>query len=285
MVHNGSAQNGSAQNGSAQTGSAQNGSAQNESAQSGQGQEGAALALPDSVCIRPEQIQEGDLTFYLSGRAGPELLAHIQACPHCQAEAAALQETNLGLVIAHHRRACPDVDQLLQAQLGMLSLWDAHALKSHVTGCSHCQGEMRELESGLPAPSLGQKLWERVRQIGQDYLRAVLQPTLAPIHAVRGGEQTELHFRASACEVVLAISLPVPPRSTGKIEGQLAVGQLELMSQERIVVGLFQGPLLVEHDVVDEFGYFSLGDLGPGEYNLWIGLAKEMVCIEHLIVL
>lgn len=262
-----------------------NGSDQNRSTQNASVLDSTARGIAENVCIRPEEIQEGDLTFYLSGRAGPDLVAHIQACPHCQAEAAALQETSLGLVISHHRHACPDVDQLLQFQLGMLSLWDAHALKSHVSGCSHCQAEMRELESGLPAPSLGQKLWERVRQLGHEYVKAILQPTLAPAHAVRGGEQTELHFRASACEVVLAISLPVPPRSTGKIEGQLAVGQLELMSQERIVVGLFQGPLLVEHDVVDEFGYFSLGDLGPGEYNLWIGLAKEIVCIEHLIVL
>lgn len=239
-------------------------------------------------CVAPQEIKEGDLLAFAEGEAPPAVRAHIARCLYCTQEVAALQQMDSLFAAALYRPDCPETDQLLRYQAGLLSQTETKRIKQHVKGCHDCQAELAELV-GEPSLSrltrLATAVSQSLKEAGKQVIDAVLlasQPR--PALALRGESQQHAVYQAGPYQIVLA---KVPPLAAGpgvlgwQIEGQLmAANGGELNGR----VSLQWGEEPIASDNLDEFGYFVLEQVPPGTYTLQIELASSLVSLADLTI-
>lgn len=240
----------------------------------------------DEQCIAPLEIQEGDLLAYLEGVAPPAIAGHVARCPACAAQAAALREMELLMAGALHRADCPDPDDLLQYQAGLLARADQRRVKRHIAACNDCQAELGQL-AALTAPPPTPTAKEIVQQAGRRILRALQLPAApAPAFAVRGDERRWLEYQAGGYRLLLGV-VPLPAvEMIWQLEGQLLRLEDALPTPQGAAVRILQGddPTVIAQDIVDEFGFFALDRLGPGRYIIQIDLDADSIVIEDIAI-
>ncbi|HOT93461.1 MAG TPA: zf-HC2 domain-containing protein [Anaerolineae bacterium] len=228
-------------------------------------------------CIAPDEIHEGDLAAYLDGSATPEVIAHIERCPACAAEAAALRQVEALFAAALYRADCPPPDQLLEYQAGLLNGKERRAVAQHLKGCAECRQELARLKRAAQEPGEW-SLVEQLKQSGKQVLVALLTPAPRPALAFRGGEKRERVYRANGYQIILALTEPVAGERLWQIEGQVMRGGT-VTPQGKVC--LLKAAERIAGDCVDEMGYFALENVPAGHYALQIEFPDTYIVIEN----
>ncbi len=233
----------------------------------------------NKTCIAPKDIREGDLVAYLEGAASPAVIGHIVRCPACATEAAALREVDLLFTAAHERPECPELDDLLQYQAGLLTRAEQRRIKRHIVSCEACQAELAALAIPEPGPVLA----DRLRQTGRVILRALLAPaSAAPALAVRGDGRRWFKYQAGGYRLILGLVPPLAAEQIWQIEGQLLREDQALPAPNGAAVQLLRDDTVAARDIVDDFGYFALERLAPGRYAIQVDLDQTSILIEDV---
>lgn len=225
-------------------------------------------------------IEEGDLLAYLEGTVDPEVADRIARSPDLLAEVGRLRAMDALLHSALHRASCPELDDLLLYQAGLLTRGEQQRIKRHAAGCEVCREELAHLAEPLAAPA-SPSIAERLTDVGKRILTAFLQPgTPQPALALRGNEQRRYEYRAGDYQVVLALVPPVAGENIWQIEGQIsgpAGAQFAGAAAQAVQAGA-----TVAQDRIDEFGFFALEQLVPGTYALQIDLPSARILIADI---
>src|SRR5688500_12617448 len=98
-------------------------------------------------CVAPDKIKEGDLLAFLEGEAPAAVQAHVARCLHCRNEVTVLQQMNtlFAAALGDERANCPETDELLQYQAGLLNQARQQRVQVHLKTCDYCQDELAEL--------------------------------------------------------------------------------------------------------------------------------------------
>lgn len=247
-------------------------------------------------CIRPGALQEGDLLAYLDGDAPSQVAQHLDDCAVCRAELAELTDLSGFFGGALFRMACPPAEDLLGYQANLLGLGDRREIDLHLHTCAHCQAELAELaavpSATAPAPAPG--LGDRLRQAGRRLIDAVLiTPATQPVLQLRGDERASLIYQAGDFQVILAKVPPVVAENIWQIEGQLMAESPEAQrlidTLGSLTVRLLgpgdpaSAPVLNE-DVVDDLGFFSLEGVTSGTYTIEIAMPDADMHFQNFTI-
>ncbi len=224
-------------------------------------------------------IQEGDLLAYLEGVAPPEVAARIAASPALSAAAAELRLLDTLMGSALQRSTCPELDDLLLYQAGLMTGVSQQQLARHIQGCPDCRHELAQLATPA-APPLPERLAAAGRRL-LDALRVSAPPQ--PALALRGNAHQQLEYQAGDYHLLLAIIPPVAGEDIWQIEGQISHADAPAALPEATVQAL-RADNLVAQDSVDEFGFFALDQLPAGSYTLQIDLPEERVMVADVII-
>ncbi|MCI0399407.1 MAG: hypothetical protein L0322_31345 [Chloroflexi bacterium] len=239
-------------------------------------------------CIAPEEIQEGDLLAYVEGEASPAVAAHVARCHFCATEVAGLRRVSSLFAGALYRTGCPETDELLYYQAGLLAGADRQRVQQHIQSCPYCQEELQQLAAEPPQPALshpGSSWLQSLQEGGKEILQALLLPVQPrPALALRGdSRQQDAVYQAGSYQVTLAKVPPLAGENVWQVEGQV-VSQAGAALQPGGQVILERNDEPVANDVVDEFGYFSLENVGPGAYTLTIDLTSSLVSLADFTI-
>lgn len=228
-------------------------------------------------------IQPEDLMAYLDGEASPEVTRHIESSPELQARVTALQAVDHLVHRALFRANCPVPELWLQYQAGFLSPQEKAQAAAHLARCPHCQAELAQI-TAVSLPDEVVPTWpERLQQAGKKIWEAFLLTTPPPVAVLRGDETAQQTYQAGDYQLVIRKTSPIAAENIWKVEGQL-VNQAVPEQPPVGSVLLLENGAAVSQDTIDEFGYFALGNLKPGHYNLQIEFRSEFIWIENLPV-
>jgi len=261
-------------------------------------------------CSEPGVIRDEELLAYLAGeQVRPSVAQHLAACQRCSDQLATYRRIEYSLINKLYRWDCPSNQDLGEYQLGLLSNEDAAAIKSHLSICVLCAGEVTALANFLaddpvlveqkymPSPQISVQpssnnhtphsssiqptlpLLESARRI----LAALVfpQPNLA--HQMRGG--AALWPRRYMVEDV-SISIQVEPSSEQKGASQM-IGFVNrkgttLLALQGIAVQLSTPSSIIHTQQIDELGNFIFPSLAPAIYTLEIQFPDSVVVIDSL---
>lgn len=232
-------------------------------------------------CSNPSAIQEGDLFDYLSGMAPPNVIHHISDCVACQNDVAERQTVHAFLDDVFYKNDCPDEEELLAYQAGFLTRSEQKIIKQHLLDCLSCTQFVAQLQVIHEQPD---PLLTRIIQTGKRILAGIFQPKRSqPGLALLGDQQQQHVYQAEQYQIILTTSIPLPGSNLWEIEGHIVNHSNPQMCYEGHVTVL-QDAKDVTSDKIDEFGFFALEDISPGQYTLHIELSKIIIPIEHLTI-
>jgi hypothetical protein len=93
------------------------------------------------ACSFPPELTELQLAMAMDGEADATVDAHLAACAHCRARAAALARDEARLRAQLFRRFCPHPDALRDYAFDLLDGDEARAVREHLALCPHCTRE------------------------------------------------------------------------------------------------------------------------------------------------
>jgi hypothetical protein len=96
----------------------------------------------NQACIGKQMLDDSDLLAALDGEAGPEVFAHLHACPCCAARAALLARVERRLRDRLARALCPPTLTLIDFSLRLLEPEGYGAVAEHLHGCRACGDEL-----------------------------------------------------------------------------------------------------------------------------------------------
>ena len=237
-------------------------------------------------CVSPLEPDDGELLAYVDGEAGPDLVAHIDRCPHCRQRAARLARLQNRLTAGLYRMACPTTEELGEYHLGALSPDRAAAVARHLTECPHCTRELAQLQEylGELASELEFSPLERVRVLvaqlvfGEQGVPGVGRP--APAYAgVRGEEEGPLLYHADDAQIALEVQ-----DDAGQRDRKLLLGLVTGLETRQLEAHLWRGDEPIITVPVDELGNFVIAGLVPGRYELILSGPAVEIHIQDLDV-
>ncbi|MGB0386537.1 MAG: hypothetical protein ACPGWR_17145 [Ardenticatenaceae bacterium] len=232
-------------------------------------------------CIARFEIKDGDLMDYVEGYADADVARHVAMCVACQKEVAELQTINTIFSHSFYSRDCPDEQELLAYEEGFLSGSALQKIEQHIASCSGCQQITAQLTPPSPLPIPLLQGWI---QSGKRILAAIFQPLAPqPAFALRGDEQEQRSYQAGEFQIIMETSSLLKGSHIWQIEGKLINPNDPQMLYEG-QVALLEGSQAVATDEIDEFGFFALEDLKPGQYTLKIELPTTIIPIEEFIL-
>ena len=236
-----------------------------------------------SKCIISCIIKEGDLLAYLDGLAEAPVAAHIAQCAACQEEMAALQAIEKTFSEVLRRINCPESEMLLLYETKLLPWSERRSIAQHVADCSFCEREVAQLVKIPFAKALSP--FERVVQVGKQILHVFRLPFAPqPAFALLGDDDDEpAIYQAGDYQVMLATTSPLIATNIWQIEGQI-INLQEPLIPNTGNVSLLRQTRNVATDKIDEFGYFVLENLSPGEYTLHIDLPTTIIPIDKFVI-
>lgn len=101
------------------------------------------------TCIQPGVVTPDDLIAFTDDEASPAVIAHLRACAHCAAEAAAYAGQQRRLRQRLARFACPTPQTLTDFEFGLLAPAERHAVAGHLVDCPRCRDELASMQSLL----------------------------------------------------------------------------------------------------------------------------------------
>lgn len=237
-------------------------------------------------CVSPPEPDDGELLAYVDGVASPDLVAHVDRCPHCRQRAARLARLQNRLTAGLYRMACPTTEELGEYHLGALSPDRAAAVARHLTECPHCPREVAQLKEYLAelASEVEFSPLERVRVLvaqlvfGEEGAAGVGRP--APAYAgVRGEEEGPLLYRAADAQIALEVQDDAARR-----DRKLLLGLVTGLETRELEAHLWRGDERIITVPVDELGNFVIAGLVPGRYELILSGPAVEIHIQDLDV-
>jgi hypothetical protein len=242
-------------------------------------------------CKLLQKLDDTQLLTYLDGDADPDLVKHVQGCPHCSARADRLRLDEMLLKAALYRSSCPSPMDLGEYRLGTLARKDVRTVERHVVDCPHCSLELARLERFLgdlapaPEPDPLAEATGRIRVLvarlvsgARDALTAPT-PALAPAYAgIRGAAAGPAIYEAEDAQVSLTAQPSAAAAGRFELHGLLIAPEAAGGS----TVNLWRGEDLIASAHVDEGDNFIVSDLTPGVYELVIRGSKHPIYIETL---
>lgn len=238
----------------------------------------------DRQCVAPGTLREGDLLAHLDGVAPAEVAGHIARCPACAADLAALRETETLIHAAFFREGCPEPEELLQYQAGLLAPEARGRVRVHTAACRECRAELAEIAQVEPVPRSGPAPGELLRRAGAALLQAARVAPAQPAPALRGAS-TSGHYQAGPYLVIVALTPPPLPEAGWQLEGQISHSDgPEALAQGGEAL-LMRGESVLLRDQIDETGFFTLDPIQPGVYLLELDLPGARISIPNLTVI
>ena len=241
------------------------------------------------ACISPPELDDTALLAYIDGEADPQVVAHLEQCPHCREKARVLARVQDRLTAQLYRLMCPSPLELGEYHLGLLPRDQAAALARHLAECPHCTREAAQLKDYLEQlkPDLAIGPLERVKVLvarsisGAPSGGLVGQPALAPAYAgVRGDQEGPLIYQADDVQIAIAVHEDIDQPGRHAILG-LVTG---LHDFSELQVHLWQAAQRVATVPVDEQGNFVIPNLAPASYELMLSGPAIEVHIQDLKV-
>lgn len=231
-------------------------------------------------CLNPATLQDGDLLAFLDGAAPAYVGAHIAACGACQETLTHLQEMELLFDAALFRHACPSGEELLGYQMALLPRQEHTTIQRHLKQCAHCQEEVVGFDEIAPSPP---PFLARLKEKGKQILSGMqLSFPKQPAFALMGDEQQQRLYQAQSYQITVALDSPVAATNLWQLEGQL-VNEEDPLMDFKGHVSLRAGDVEIARDQIDEFGYFELENITPGQYDLLIELPDLILSIESSV--
>jgi hypothetical protein len=241
-----------------------------------------------SVCSRPNEISDDELTTYAGGEPTRRVREHLRECGRCAGFVAELQRAENRLGRALFRVDCPTALELGEYRLGLLPISTQRRLEAHLANCPHCSAELAtadgyltELQPVRPvATPADQPLGQKVRRIIAELLRPA-RP--APAVALRGrGRSATLLYQAETVKLTLHPQPAERPRHHLQLLGfvEEAERPLDGLAGGRVRLQPTEGS--ANSAVIDEIGNFIIGPVPPGQYELEITLGERQIVVPEL---
>lgn len=228
------------------------------------------------------KIEEGDLLAYLDGVASLDVASHIRQCPTCQEEVKGLRAINTTFKQALSRINCPESQTLLLYETKLLPKRERQQIRKHVADCAFCEKEVAQLAKISFSKPLSPL--ERMIEAGKQIIGAFRLPTASqPAFARLGNEDEPMVYQAGDYQIMLSATSPLVATNIRQIEGQIINLEDQLIPSTGRVSLRYQTQH-VANDNIDEFGYFVLEDLKPGEYTLHIDLLSTIIPIDKFVI-
>lgn len=231
-------------------------------------------------CIAPSDITEEEKLAYLDGEASVKAVKHIAECPACTAEVAFLYEANALLGVAIQRSDCPELDDLLAFQTGFLPKKNQRQLKSHIDTCVHCQAEIAQIATPLYEPLVATEPSPLAQLIdaGKRLIEAIKVTAPQSGLVLRGQTRQHLMYEAGDYQVSIALEPPLVQGGNWQVQGEITL-QADPLAELEGEVKLLLSNETTLRDQIDEFGFFSISNVIPGEHTLNISIATDIVPI------
>jgi hypothetical protein len=244
------------------------------------------------ICQNNPQFEDFELMMALDGQADPEVAMHMSQCPHCSERAAQLTTIQHAATTRLFRAACPSALELGEFRLGMLPAATMAHLQQHLAICPHCAQELAQLASFMDGPdpylrsdplaAIKQSVTVLVARLasGPQFGGLLGQPTLSPALAgLRGEADSPLIYEAGDAQVILEVQNDEEQAGRRTIIG-LVMGWVN----QEVQVHLWRDEQQVATVALDTFGNFSIDDLAPGAYELFITGELTEMHIQDLLI-
>lgn len=232
-------------------------------------------------CSNPTLIEDGDLSDYLDGVATLAVAHHIATCAACQKEVADLQAIHTILDELFHASTCPDEEELLAYHAGFLPRAEKKLIQQHLPACTSCTQFVAGLTEISQRPD---PLLTRIIETGKRVLNAFLRPAAPqPTFALLGDEEQQHIYHAGAYQIILTTIPLLPGTNLWQIEGHI----INLDDPQHLYQGhvsLLQDAQPITTDQLDEFGFFALEEITPGNYTLHIELSDIIIPIQNFAI-
>jgi hypothetical protein len=242
------------------------------------------------ACVSPPELNDRELLTCIDGEADPQVMAHLERCPHCREKAHRLARLQDRLTAQLYRVTCPSPPELGEYHLGLLPRDRAAVVARHLAECPHCAREVAQLKDYLTElaptlePSLLEQVKERVKVLVAHPVNGGLaaglltQPTLAPAYAGIRGEGGE-PFLYQAGDVQIATEVQDDAeRPDRKVLLGLVIG----MEPSGVKAHLWQADQRIAVVPVDELGNLVIPGLAPGSYELILSGPEVEIHIQEL---
>ncbi|MGB0386334.1 MAG: anti-sigma factor family protein [Ardenticatenaceae bacterium] len=234
-------------------------------------------------------IKEGDLLAHLDGISSKRVASHLEQCAACREEMAALQTIDKTFKQVLRRISCPKPQMLLLYETNLLPKPKQRKIAKHVADCPHCQREVSQL-TRVPFDKPLSTV-ERWVQMGKKILEALLlpPPALAIVRGDQAGKDAVYQdgesavYQAGDYQIMLATNSPFVPANIWEIEGHIINLHDQFVPYDGHVC-LQKNTKNIATDKIDEFGYFILENVSPGEYTLQIDLPTTIIPIKKFVI-
>ena len=227
------------------------------------------------------KIEEGDLLAYLDGMASLDAVTHIRECATCQEEITGLRAMNTTFKQVLSRVSCPDSLALLLYETKLLPTRERRQISKHVADCAFCEKEVAKLAK-IPF-SKPRSAFEQIVETGKQILNAFRLTLTQPAFSRLGNEDEPMVYQAGDYQIMLASTSPLLVTDIRQIEGQIINLEDQLIPSTGNI-SLLHHTQHVASDKIDEFGYFVLENLKPGEYTLHIDLPTTIIPIDKFVI-
>lgn len=244
------------------------------------------------ICQNTPQLDDAELLMALDGEANPEVAMHVSQCPQCQQRAALLASVQQAATARLYRVACPSSLELGEHHMSLLPAVRSAAVQQHVAVCPHCAQELTQLDTFLSSrdPYLHPAPWQVIKRNVQVIVARLTsgpqlgglfgQPTQAPALAgLRGEERSPLTYEAGDAQIILEVQNGAPQAGRKTLMG-LVLG----WDSEETMVRLWRDERLVSTVPLDAFGNFTIDDLAPGQYEMFVTHEPAEVYIQDLTI-
>lgn len=218
-------------------------------------------------CSQASPLTETEISMLLDGEQDQRLLAHIEHCEYC---ARRLHEARLMEVEIRQRldrMECPEIEELGELHMNLLSEQRTEELRDHVKTCSKCQEDLELLIQYLDED-------DGVTTIGQENAKVISPPrdyfipelVDTPLNAVRGKSGKQVRARVEGVDLLIDIQLSAKGLTiTGTLMQDDAFD-----SWSNSIMQLRQAGNIVKISPLDELSMFYCEGIDPGNYALRI---------------
>lgn len=246
------------------------------------------------ACVSPPELDDKVLLAYIDGETDPEVVAHLERCPHCRDRAQHLARLQDRLTGQLYRFTCPSPAELGEYHLGLLPSDQAADVTSHLAECPHCTREIAQLKDYLSElrPDLEFSPLERIKVLVARLVRARKEngsskETAPAPSAALLGSSTYAGLRGEAEEPYLyqADDIQIAVEIQDDIERQgckVLLGLVTDTDPQKLEVHLWQADQRIATTPVDELGTFVIPNIAPGNYELILSGPEVEIHIQGL---
>jgi hypothetical protein len=250
------------------------------------------------ACSWPTALDDLALIAAIDGEAGPDVVAHLRACPYCSERAHVFEEMQSLLRKQLFRMFCPTSEDLAAYQQRLLQGDQQAHITEHLKECPHCTREYNLLEqlaretlparsppptNGKSAPAHQSALPGKLRRVAAQLLAPAPKPIAGAYGALRGpSHASQYAYHAENLQLILGVQRVVSRADRRVIHGALELEDDLYDELSGATARLSRNDTLIRTAELDELGNFVLDDLPPGTYQLALCLPDREVIVEAL---